>query len=61
MSHSICDNHEKDDCLVANAVPNGTRPTREPNAKQPAFADLEPSELDNRLVDRPALLLFKTL
>ncbi len=55
MSRLICDNLEKD-CLVANAAP-----IRDPNAKRSLFADLEPSEPVDRPVDRPTLLMFKTL
>ncbi len=33
---------------------------REPNAKQSLFADLEPSEPDDRQVDAPTLLMFNT-
>ncbi len=62
MSQSICDNLEKD-CLVADAAPNTTN--REPTAKPYLFADLEPSEPDDRLVDQPVdhptLLMFNTL
>ena len=34
---------------------------REPNAKPSLFADLKPSEPDDRQVDRPTLLMFNTL
>ncbi len=66
MSRSICDNLEKDG-LVSDAAPNATAlpPIREPNAKPSLFNDLEPSEPEDRpvdrLVDRPTLLMFNTL
>ena len=58
-SRSICDNLEKD-CLVAKCCSQ-----REPNAKLSLFADLEPSEPDDRHVDQPVdrltLLMFNIL
>jgi hypothetical protein len=42
-------------CLVAHAAPNANQ------CKDVPFADLEPSELDYRLVHRQALLMFNTL
>ncbi len=63
MSLSICDNLEKD-CLVADAALNATvalPPIREPNVNRSLFADLEPSEPDDRPVDRRTLFMFNTL
>ncbi len=62
MSQSICDNLEKDVWLqMLLPMP----PIREPTAKPSLFADLDPSETDdrpvNRPVDRPTLLMFNTL
>jgi hypothetical protein len=58
MSLSICDNLEKN-CLVAKML-LPIPPIREPNAKLSPFGK-EPSEHDDPLVDRPALLMFNTL
>jgi hypothetical protein len=57
MSRMICHNLKKDG-LVANSAPNAT--DSETNAKRSLFADLEPSEPDDRQVDRPTLLTLNT-
>ena len=58
MSRRVCHNLENG-YLVANSAPNAT--DSETNAKRSLFADLEPSEPDDRQVDRPTLLTFNTL